>query len=299
MDFPKIRHAGGYRHAQKRSQTCHAIHLGLFVKGLVRCCTYYPDGSLCEQIEAANGNFVPRLSLSMPDFRFIFEFDSSRENWVVMLNFPALHWNPEVRRICWDYNGHSLPVPRTIPVTEAECSAYRNTFDNLCRLHQSALPQNMLEAELIVMQILHRFLQSGAPPDDAVEQFRKRLIEDSLWHYSIAEHCRILGVNRDLLRRDFYARYNIEPGEYRIQLRYQKILSLLTYSGLSLKEIAFKTGMKNQSYLSSFIRKRSGKTPSELSREYREKDRSKNSPASQPGQPTSAWGIPDMICSFN
>ena len=270
MDFPKIRHAGVYRHAQKSSQMCNAIHLGLRVKGPVRNSTYYPDGSLCQHYEAGKDDFVPSLSLALPGFHFSFKYDSSRENWVIMLNFPALHWNPEDRRIYWDYNGHPLPIPRTIPLTQAECSAYRNTFDNLCRLHQSALPQNMLEAELIVLQILHRFLQSATPPDDVVEQFRRRLIEDSLWHYSIAEHCRKLGVNRDLLRRDFQARYQIDPGEYRIQLRYQKILSLLTYSGLSLKEIAYKTGMKNQSYLSNFIRKRSGKTPSELSREYRE-----------------------------
>ena len=274
MDFPKILNAGVYRHAQKSSQTCNAIHLGLNVKGPVRNSVYYPDGSLCRQYEAGKDDFVPSLTLSMPGFHFSFEYDSGRENWVVMLEFPALHWNPEDRRIYWDYNGHPLPVPRTIPLTETECSSFRQTFGSLCRLHQSALPQNMLEAELTVLQILHRFLQSGTPSDDAVEQFRKKLVEDSTWHYSIAEHCRQLGINRDLLRRDFCARYQIDPGEYRIQLRYQKILSLLAYSSLSLKEIAYETGMKNQSHLSSFIRARSGKTPSELSREYRKKPRS-------------------------
>ena len=272
MDFPKIRNAGVYRHAQKSSQTCSAIHLGLNVKGPVRNSVYYPDGSLCRQYEAGKDDFVPSLTLAMPGFHFSFEYDSSRENWVIMLDFPVLHWNPEDRRIYWDYDGHSLPIPRTIQLTETECSAFRQTFGTLCRLYQSALPQNMLEAELTVLQILHRFLQSGTPSDDAVEQFRKKLIEDSSWHHSIADHCRHLGINRDLLRRDFYARYKIEPGEYRIQLRYQKILSLLAYSSLSLKEIAYETGMKNQSHLSSFIRARSGKTPSELSREYRKRN---------------------------
>ena len=273
MDFPKILNAGVYRHAQKSSQTCHSIFLGLNVRGLIRTSAYYPDGSLYRQYEAGKDDFVPGLSLEMPGFHFSFEYDSSRENWVIMLEFPALRWDPEDRRIYWDYDGHRLPVPRTVPLTETECSAFRQTFGSLCRLHRSALPQNMLEAELTVLQILHRFLQSETSSDDVVEQFRKKLTGDSSWHHSIAEHCRELGINRDLLRREFYARYKIDPGEYRIQLRYQKILSLLAYSNLSMKEIAYETGMKNQSHLSSFIRARCGKSPSELSREYRKRNR--------------------------
>ena len=267
MILPKILNAGVYRHAQKSSQTVQAVHLGLSIRGAVRSTVYFPDGTLCRTFDAARDEMIPHLSLSTPGFRSEFEFDSSRENWVVIMAFPALEFHPDDHRIYWNYNGNALPIPRRIPLNETECSAFRQTFSTLCRLHQSALPQNMLEAELTVLQIMQRFLQVPDQADDAVELFRRRLAEDTRWQYSIMEHCRRLGLNRDRLRQDFAARYNISPGEYRIQMRLRKILSLLAYSDLSLKEIAFETGMKNQSHLSTFIRGRCGKSPSELKQE--------------------------------
>ena len=128
---------------------------------------------------------IPHLSLATPGFRSEFEFDSSRENWVVIMAFPALEFHPDDHLIYWNYNGNALPIPRSVQLNETECSAFRQTFSTLCRLHQSALPQNMLEAELTVLQILQRFLQVPDQADDAVELFRRRLAEDTRWQYSI------------------------------------------------------------------------------------------------------------------
>ena len=47
MILPKILNAGVYRHAQKSSQTVHAVHLGLSIRGAVRSTVYFPDGTLC------------------------------------------------------------------------------------------------------------------------------------------------------------------------------------------------------------------------------------------------------------
>ena len=266
MILPKILNVGVYRHAQKSSQTVQAVHLGLSIRGLVRNCVYYPDGSFCSSFDAEKNEQTPHLSISTRGFSSSFEYDSTRENWVIILMFPALVFHPEDHRIYWHYNGKELPIPRKIPLTEVECSSFRQTFSTLQQLHQSALPQNVLEAELMVLQILQRFLHSPDDTGDRVELFRRRLAGDIQWEHSISEHCRLLGVNRDQLRQDFTERYKISPGEYRIQMRLRKILSLLAYSDLSLKEIAFETGMKNQSHLSSFVRERCGKSPSQLKR---------------------------------
>ena len=62
MDFPKILNAGVYCHAQKSSQTCNAIHLGLSVKGPIRTGAgtgcggpeariQCPDGEGCERTD--------------------------------------------------------------------------------------------------------------------------------------------------------------------------------------------------------------------------------------------------------
>ena len=266
MILPKILNVGVYRHAQKSSQTVHAVHLGLSIWGLIRNCVYYPDGTFCSSFDAEKQKQIPHLSISTPGFSSSFEYGPERENWVIILAFPALVFHPEDHRIYWHYDGKELPIPRRIPLTEVECSALRQTFSTLRQLHQSALPQNVLEAELMLLQIMQRFLHSPENAGDRVELFRRKLADDTQWKHSISEHCRLLGVNRDQLRRDFTARYQISPGEYRIQMRLRRILSLLAYSDLSLKEIAFETGMKNQSHLSSFVRERCGKSPSQLKR---------------------------------
>jgi AraC-like DNA-binding protein len=121
------------------------------------------------------------------------------------------------------------------------------------------------------LNILQNFLQSPESWDDNIERFRKRLEEDVLWKYSITEHCRRLNINRDLLRQEFQNRYKIAPGEYRLQMRLRKICHLLAYSDLNLTEIACEVGMKNLSHLSRFVRERCGKTPTQLSNEYRRK----------------------------
>ncbi|MBQ7207074.1 MAG: helix-turn-helix domain-containing protein [Lentisphaeria bacterium] len=266
MILPKILNAGVYRHAQRSEQTIQAIHLALHIRGAVWNNMYYPDGTLCSTFDARKEDMTPHLSIATRGFRFAFEFDSTRENWVIIIAFPAIEYHADDHRIYWNYQGHALPLPQQIPLTETECSALRQTFSTLCQLHRSALPQNMLESELMVLQILQRFLQSPGNDDDDVELLRRRLAEDTLWKHSIAEHCRFLGANRDRLRREFTARYKIAPGDYRIQMRLHKIFYLLAYSDLSFKEIAFQVGMKNQSHLSAFIRERCGKSPSELKR---------------------------------
>jgi AraC-like DNA-binding protein len=209
--------------------------------------------------------------LTPPGFHSIFEYGKDRENWVVMLAFPAIQFDEAAHQLCWHHNGNALPLPRYVPLKEAELLEMRQTFDTLSRLYYSSLPQNQLAAELLVLQILQNFLRLEQQEDDHVERLRKRLEEDVLWENTITEHCVALGCCRDQLRQEFFERYKIAPGEYRIQMRLRKIRHLLAYSELTLKEIAYEVGMKNLSHLSRFVKERCGKTPSELSREYRNK----------------------------
>lgn len=269
MILPRIINAGVYTHAQKASQKVRAFWVTLGISGCVRQDTYYPDGTLCSTFDCKVREQTPVLSLSAPGFRTVFEFNSNRENWVIMLAFPAITFCEEDHTFYWNYKNHPLPIPRSIKLKPHEVVELRHIFNSVCQLYQSSLPQNMLEAELLSLQILHYFLRSPVPEDDRVEFFRKRIAEDMQWEKSISVHCAEIGVNRDQLRKEFFLRYKISPGEYRIQLRLRKILHLIAYSNLTLKEIAFETGMKNLSHLSSFVHERCGKTPSQLRDEYR------------------------------
>lgn len=268
MIMPRILNAGCYTHAQKSSQIMNCYAVGLYVKGAIRTVSYYPDGSLRKSFDCRKEKSVPALKLSVPGSRMVFEYGEDRENWVIMLAFPAITFSPEDHTFYWNSKGHFLPLPDTIYLTEPQVMELRHLFTNLCQLYTSSLPKNQLEAELLLLQILHYFLRTPGWVEDRVERFRKRIAEDSLWERSITEHCADLGVNRDQLRKEFFQRYKIAPGEYRIQLRLQKIRHLLAYSEKTLKEIAFESGMKNLSHLSSFVRERCGKTPSELREEY-------------------------------
>ena len=271
MITPKILNVGVYRDAQNGSQTVPVLFLSLYIKGLRKSTLYYPDGTLCQIRDTAESKVPPTLALTPAGFRSTFEYGNDRENWVIMLAFPAIQFDNSTHQLYWNHNGNALPIPRKIQLKEAEVQEMRQMFDTLSRLYYSSLPQNQLTAELLVLQILQNFLRSPESEDDLIERFRKCLEEDVMWEYSITEHCRKLNINRDLLRQEFHARYNIAPGEYRIQLRLRKICHLLAYSDLNLKEIAYEVGMKNLSHLSCFVKEKCGKTPSELSREYRKK----------------------------
>ena len=269
MITPKIMNVGVYRDAQKSSQTVPMLYLGLYLQGLIKSTSFYPDGTLCAIQDSSKEKIGPSLSLTPAGIRSSFEYGADRENWVVMLIFPAIRFDLENHQLYWDHNGHALPIPRKIALKEAEALAMRQTFDTLSRLYHSSLPQNQLAAELLVLQILQNYIRSPEAQDDIIEKFRKQLEEDAVWSRSITAHCEELGINRDLLREKFIERYKIAPGEYRIQMRLRKICHLLAYSDMNLKEIAYEVGMKNLSHLSKFIKERYGKTPSELSREYR------------------------------
>lgn len=271
MTTPEILNVGVYRHAQKGTQEVPVLFLGLYMKGLVKSTVYYPDGTLCRKVDGIVDNPPPRLSISTPGFSSDFEYGPTRENWVAMLNFPEIHFDDEQHQLYWNYNGHDIPIPRVMDLNEARAMEIRHAFDTLCRLYSSSLPQNQLAAELLVMQLLREFLQMSVPADDIVERFRLKIEKDLLWEKSITDHCRELNVNRDKLRIAFHDRYKISPGEYRINMRFRRICHLLAYSSLSLKEITYEVGMKNLSHLTGFVKKTCGKTPSELSREYRRK----------------------------
>ena len=60
--------------------------------------------------------------------------------------------------------------------------------------------------------------------------------------------------------------YNIDPREYRLRRRLEKIMHLLSENRMSTKEIADEVGMKNVTHLHAFIRQRCDMTLSQLIR---------------------------------
>lgn len=269
MNLPRIINPGVYRHAQNGHQIIYHPWISLGVRGLLRRDEYDPQGNLLASFDSRNEPYIPRLAIGMPGFRMDFTYDSTRENWVIMMDWDALRYDVSEQRLLIRYDDTELEIPRRIFLTPTELETFREQFRTITEYHNSALPQNQLTASIMMQNLFLRFLQEPVGKDDLVEQFRKRLDADEKWEKTILEHCREQGIGRDRIREQFFARYKLSPGDYRMRKRLQKILNLFAYSDLSLKEIAFAVGMKNATHLNSLLKKEYGRTPKELCREYR------------------------------
>ena len=271
MKTPKIVNAGVYRYAQKGRQVVEKPWIVLAVRGLVRREEYDPRGRLRTGFDAAAANRagVSYLSVCTPGFVLDFEYGPDRENYVTILDWDALRFDCGREAFMLDYDGVGLEIPEHILLSPAETAFYRDRFEEIMAKWNSAIPGNMLAAELMTQELFLRFIRDPGKGDDVVEVFRKHLDNDTHWEKSILRHCRELGVNRDVLRARFAERYKLSPGEYRINRRLKRILYLFTYSDLSLKEIAADVGMKNVTHLNLLIRSRFGRTPRQLCLEYR------------------------------
>ena len=117
MILPKIINAGVYRNAQKSTQIVPTLFLGLYLKGLIKHTTYAPDGTV---LGALTSDVKPSISLTPPGFRLDFEYGPDRENWVIMLSFPAIKFNNDDHQLYWDYNGVPLAIPRRIELNGEE-----------------------------------------------------------------------------------------------------------------------------------------------------------------------------------
>ncbi len=268
MNLPRIINAGVYRYAQKEYQVVDHPWIALSLRGLVRCLEYDPRGRMRRNFSSVDGPEVPRLSVCAPDFSMDFEYNDDRENYVIILDWDGLRFDCDRETFVLDYDGVEVDIPEEISLTAAETEFFHRRFEEIMTEWNSAVPGNQFAAEIMTQELFLRFLQNPVDGDDIVEAFRKKLDGDVRCEKSIAEHCRELGVNRDVLRKCFTERYKSSPREYRVNKRLKRILYLFTYSNLSLKEIADDAGMKNVTHLNALIRKYYHKTPRQLRRDY-------------------------------
>jgi len=275
MNF-SIQTSGYNTEAMKGDYTIKVYGVGLYVHGLKRTRRIFPDGS--EPFLPAFGTDQPSLRLYFPGMRHIFEYDEPRENWWVALKDPApFAYDRALRQAVWLEGDYSFPIPSAIALEKAEIPALRLIFSQVQEKLLSGLPQHFAEAELLLAGVLARFLKQqnadsavDASTDDVAEKLRKLIDSDAKWKYTLDELCAMAGVGRDCGRKCFYARYRIQPGDYRIKRRLALILNLLTSTGISIKEIAYRCGISHEAYLSALVRKHFQLSPQELRQKYRQ-----------------------------
>ena len=269
--FLKLLHAGRYTHPQRSTQVTQGWFLSLTVSG----CEYYrntdPEGRV--YLEQASGY---RLALIPPGYTCDFCFNDKRENFVLICSIPALICDPAEEFLTLEHNNNLIRLRRFIQPDREQMLRYRTVFERVIELKNSLLPGNIfmaealcveLCAELAVREEVHTAADVRISPG---EMLKRALDKDENFALNLADHCRKLGFSPAYVRRCFTRLYGIEPQEYRLRRKFEKICLLLNDPELNSKEIAEAVGMKNITHLHAFIRQRSGMTVRQLAKMQRE-----------------------------
>lgn len=84
---------------------------------------------------------------------------------------------------------------------------------------------------------------------------------------SMQEIAKKSGMGYSLFRKLFKARVHYAPAQYFQSLKIQKAIELLTGTGLSVKEVAYRLNFETPAYFSARFKKQTGKSPTEYKKE--------------------------------
>lgn len=267
MEF-SIYMAGYNTEPMKGSHIVASNGIGLYVSGLKRSSLTLPDGHLLPLPDQ------PSLRLYFTNTRSSYEYVEPRENWWVVFKEPSpFYYDMTAHKPMWRTGDTTLPLPPAVNLEPAEIPAMRRIFSEITSKLRSGLPQERLEAELLLSGVLLRFVQktpATTNSDLGIAEKLKYLIDhDENWTHSIEELCDHMEVSRDYARRCFYTSFRILPRDYRTHRRVSHIIDLLNTTELSIKEIAAVCGISNSTYLSWLIKTNCGLSPKELRNRYR------------------------------
>jgi len=260
MELVHVISCDAFRAAQKERLRIFTKWVSLMVSGLRMGADYFPDGL---QMDACP--LTAHLSLAYPGFVTEFEFGEDRENFVMYIESDAFQYDPQLHRLYLQNGGHREYLRKNHRVAEEEIPAMRDLFMRIARLAQSGLPSDNLRADILATGLFAYFLEEESSPPDSSAVILKRLIDDDRsFRLTLHDHARAMGRSADVLRREFTAQFGITPGEYRDRQRRKELLSRITYTHDSLKEIAASLGLKHVQHLNWLVNKYFQCTPKEL-----------------------------------
>lgn len=151
----------------------------------------------------------------------------------------------------------------------------RQTFETLIATAQEngpALQQSMVaQVHSLLAQL---YASTSAHPPTAkealkmVERAREMMRSAEGQNLSLEETARRLGTSYPNFRRIFREHTGVAPHQYRLRLKLSHARDLLLNTGLSIKEVAFRSGFEEEQYFCRFFKNTTGKTPSSYRREY-------------------------------
>ena len=214
---------------------------------------------------------APGFFLYYPGQISEYEYDGTRENWVVFLESDGLRRGSEAGTVevntghCW------CKLPGWSQFSSQKIAGWRNEFFQMRELLSDPSPISQLRLQTGVANILRAISDSGADriSKTPAAQLKNLLDEDRSFERSLSEFSSELGYSVDHLRRLFEKEYGLSPIAYRNQRRAEQANVLLANSTLRVKEVAHLLGFQNPGQFAVFFRKHFGISPVEAIQRYR------------------------------
>jgi len=257
-----IKGVGVYRHAQRGWGQHDTLFIGYTYRGL-------------REMSVNHGTPVtqcPMLSIMAPNMRADFEFDASRENWVVFAESKDIRCHPNSTTIQIRSDQTWLDVPWYVPVEPAKADWWQGEFMRLAELTQSPTPRDQLAARLAALHVVEQFVTASreSPSPRSPAQRLKQLIDhDTKAERSLNQLAEQCNYSADHLRALFIEQFGVTPAAYRQRRRMAHAMELIMRTQLPIKTIADKLGYAQVAHFSSTFRKAHNLTATEAMKRYR------------------------------
>jgi transcriptional regulator GlxA family with amidase domain len=157
-------------------------------------------------------------------------------------------------------------APFSVPNSEL----FSRLFSSLFQIPPDRTPETHRVIDQLVILLFSEFLrlaELGHPlsrPDEpvrkAVAHMEAHLEEEDC----LGGACRAAGLSHNALIYHFRRKFALSPGRYLWKLRTERGIAMLSQTGLTIGEIAFKSGFKNPFHFSRLVKSLRGVPPREV-----------------------------------
>ena len=259
-----------YSEMEKNKTKAHSFFISLSVSGCEYCRVYDLSG---KKVGDGGDNV---LGINFPGFLVDFSYNSQRENYVLACHVDGVYFDNDMGCPVMEHNNMKIPLVKGRVLPREQTLALRAVFERIIELMDSPLPGNIFMAEQLAISLIGELAVKDEKnfnienPDSPAKDLKQLIDNDIHFAVPLKEFCRKVGYSPSHLRKMFLRQFGIDPGEYRLRKKQEKVFLLMRAGNMTLKEIAFEVGMKNVTHLNGFIRKRCLTTPRELRRRLRE-----------------------------
>ncbi len=254
LDF-RVRLVGKFDMAQRIAYVNSAPCLGLSISGMV----YHRSDGVAIDIEQ------PYLSITPAGVHLDFEFDETRENWVVMLISDDFRKTRNPRVVQVRCAGQWVNLPSAAGVDPENVPGLRDEMIRMREAFLSADPRSRLRVKTGAINMLRRMIdrQADTLRTSPAMELKRLIDDDETFSESLENLARECRYSPNHLRVLFRQTFGINPHAYRTQRRMTRAMDLVSNSELSVKEIAAAAGFEHVSHFCTMFRKTFSMTPTQ------------------------------------